>query len=271
MLDDSRQIYEECANLLPNWRQMSKTELANKYIEDPSSDIAQSCFSALVCLYWKMIGAYYSKQNYKIASELDCYDWLIDGIYKALDQHAWTDPLSKLYEDPKGPEKAIVVCILSLRANYYQYTNYDKRKLNYTNLSLDSLEEESSDGYYLPYVDKYETIEDYLYMNVNHFFSVKDYFSAFFLDALFNFNLIVDKKHEYGYNISINKLSHYINSVGDDYCIQFSHEYGLPVEDVKNAFSYLRRMPSYRIHSNLNSNLNRLKKDETLYKLLEES
>ena len=32
MLDEYKQIYIECANLIPNWRKLSKSELANLYI-----------------------------------------------------------------------------------------------------------------------------------------------------------------------------------------------------------------------------------------------
>ena len=34
MLDEYKQIYIENANLIPNWREMSKSELANLYIEN---------------------------------------------------------------------------------------------------------------------------------------------------------------------------------------------------------------------------------------------
>ena len=200
-------------------------------------------------------------------SGVDCYDWIIDGITEALKDRVWKNPDNQLYSDKKGPEKAIVVNIMSIRANFYQYTKYDKRKINYTSYSLDELEENCSDGYITQYEDKYDNLFDYIKQQVIESFSKKDYFIGFFLDALHNFNLFfkdIDRKDV----IDIKKFNRYIESVDDNYLHYFSTSYEIEFEIVKNAFSYLKIMPAYRIHSNINRTINLLKNDEYLYSIL---
>lgn len=269
MLDDYKQLYIDCADIIPNWRQLSKNELANLYIEHENEVIANSYFSALICKFWNLVSHYYYKQGIKVATELDCYDWIIDGITEALKDRVWKNPENKLFTDKKGPEKAIVVNIMSIRANFYQYTKYDKRKINYTSYSLDQLEESCSDGYITPYEDKYEGLFDYVKKEIKEFFSKKDYFVVFFLDALYNFNLFfsdLDRKDV----VDIKKFNRYIENVDDNYLKSFSKLYDIDLENVTHAFTYLKFMPSYRIHSNISRTMNLLKNDESLYAILGE-
>lgn len=270
MLDEYKQIYIENANLIPNWRNMSKSELAKLYIQHEGTDIANSYFSAIMCKYWNLIGSYYYKQDVKIANETDCYDWLIEGITYALEKRVWEDPENALYNDPKGPEKAMTVCITSTRATFYQYTKHDKRSLNYTLLSLDSLEENSSDGFFLPFFDSYETLQSYVNDKVIEAFNKKDYFVCFFLDALFNSNIIVDKSKAGDYNINISKFCNYVNEMTDKYLYRISLQYKIDYIILKSAFVYIQTMPHYRIHSNINRVMNMLRKDNSLRSLLGE-
>lgn len=270
MLDEYKQIYVECADLIPNWRSLSKSELANLYIENEGTEIANSYFSALMCKYWNLIGSYYYRQQVKIANETDCYDWLIEGLTYALEKKVWTDQANNLYGDPKGPEKAMTVCIASCRSTFYQYTQHDKRSLNYTLLSLDYLEENSSDGFFIPYEDKYETIQSYQKELINKFFSKKDYFVCFFIDALFNANIIVDKSGKLDYNVNISKFCKYIEEMDDLYLTRFAIDNDLDKNSVINAFTYIQNMPHYRIHFNMNRVINILKHDDNLHSLLEE-
>lgn len=268
MLDEYKQIYIECANLIPDWRKLSKSELANLYIENEDNDLANSYFSALMCKYWNLIGSYYYKQHVKIASETDCYNWLIDGLTYALNKRVWKDESNILFNDEKGPEKAMTVCITSSRATFYQYTQHDNRSLNYTLLSLDQLQENSSDGFFIPYEDKYENLHSYIKILINKYFDKKDYFICFFVDALFNANIIVDKDDITSYNISINRFSRYIKEMDEDYLRKFSYENNIDFNVVKKAFSYLQIMPHYRLHYNINRVKNMLKKDDILHNLL---
>lgn len=270
MLDEYKQIYTECADLIPDWRNLSKSELANLYIENENNDLANSYFSALMCKYWNLIGSYYYKQHVKIASETDCYDWLIEGLTYALEKRIWKDESNVLFNDSKGPEKAMTVCISSSRATFYQYTQHDNRSLNYTLLSLDQLQENSSDGFFIPYEDKYENIQLYLKNMINNFFDKKDYFVCFFIDALFNANILVDKNNIVDYNISISKFLKYVKEMDHEYLNKFSYENNLNFDSVKKAFSYIQNMPHYRLHYNINRVINILKKDDALHNLLKD-
>ena len=223
-----------------------------------------------MCKYWNLIGSYFYKQRVKIASETDCYNWLIDGLQHALEKRVWKNPDNVLFNDDKGPEKAMTVCITSARATFYQYTQHDNRSLNYTLLSLNQLEENSSDGFFLPYEDKYEITQYYIKDILTKFFNDGDYFTCFFIDALFNADLIVDKNNLTDYNINIKEFCKYLDGVTDEYLRRFSMEYELDNQKVLNAFSCVKNLPHYKLHSNINRVVNTLKKDIVLYSLLQD-
>ena len=268
MLDEYKQLYVENANLIPNWRELSKNDLANLYLENENADIANSYFSALICKFWNLIGSFYHKQGVKVASESDCYDWIVDGITKALSERAWKDSNNKLFDDPKGPEKAIMVCIMCFRANFYQYTKYDKRKLNYYSYSLDELEDNYSDGYFSSYEDRYYNITAHLKNIITEFLDKKDYVAMFLVDALYNCDITNNQDDDGAVNIK--KFSKYLDLINDEYLTQFSEEYEIELEKVKSAFNCLQRLPHYKIHADINKAMNTLKKDDTLHSLLGE-
>ena len=269
MLEEYKELYIQCANLIPNWEKLSKSELANKYLESEEQSVKDACLSALMCKYWNLIGSYYYRQGIKQAQDVDCYDWLTEGILKALNQHVWTNPDNVLFNDKKGPEKAMTVCISSARLTYYQYINHDNRKLNYQSISLESIETDSSDGYFMPTKDKYFTVQGYVQDLVKQFYKVKDYFICFFIDALFNDDL-VDIKMGTQYSISINKFNKYVTEMTEDHLKIFSQQYDIKFNEVKDAFFYIKIMPTYRVHANINRGLNILKNDQMLLNLLVE-
>ena len=268
MLEDTKNSYIECANLIPNWRDLSISELANLYVESDDDTFKNSCFSALMCKHWKMIGMFYYKQGIKSASEIDCHDWVVDGILGALQDRVWLNPNNSLYNDPKGPEKAMNVFIRSTRANYYQFIAYDKRSLNYNSLSLDALEENSSDGYYLSYQDQYSLLNEHVKELVVDSFNKKDYFLSFFYDAVFNSVLLDDCKEKN--NLSMKKINKYIANLSEEDLKNFSDRYSLDFESVKKSIFYINNMPSYKIQYNTTRAMNTLKNDNILYDLLKD-
>ena len=268
MLDEYRQLYEECANLIPDWKKLSKTELANLYIEHEQDFLANSYFSALICKFWNLISSYYYRQGIKVASEQDCYDWLITGITQALRQRVWKNPDNVLFNDPKGPEKAITICIMSDRANYYQYVKYDKRKLNYSSLSLDVLEENSSDGYFIPYYDTYISLTDYIVQLIKTKFEQQDYFFCFLVDAIMNFDIIIDNDKESYYNIDIKKFNKFVDNIDISYIEYFSNTYNQSIDIVKAASYRFKTIPTYMIYPEINRVITLLKHDEMFYSLL---
>lgn len=264
MLEEYKKLYEENASLIPEWKKMSVPELANRYL-DCSEKEKEAYLSAIICKYWKYINNYYYRQEIKIASIEDCYDWVIEGISQALSECAWKDEKSTIYGDPKGPEKAIVKCIMCIRANYYQYTKYDKRRLNYNSFSLEQLEEDASDGFYVPYQDKIFDTDSYIRQLIIDKFNNKEYFFSLFLDALFNFNLLSNKNNT---DIDIGKFTRYITEFNDDKKKEFSDCYGIDLSETSKAINKLKIMPLYMIHYNINQTLNQLRKDTFLKELL---
>lgn len=266
MMDEYKQIYTECANLVEGWKKLSKSELANLYIQHKQEPISDSYLAAILLKHWNLISHFYYKQGIKEASEEDCYDWLVEGITSALKDQAWNDPNNSLYNDEKGPEKAMMVCIMSVRANYYQYIKYDKRRLNYNNLSLDFLEESSSDGFFIPYNDNHLELPDYVKSLVIEKFEQKDFFFCFLVDCLLNSN-VLDNQSDDSF-VKINKITRCINNIDDSYYQYFSKNYEIEIERVKKSLLYVKIMPSYRIHYNITRVLNELKKDMLLKDLL---
>lgn len=268
MLDEYKQIYRDCADLIPNWKKLNKNELANLYIDHENDPSANSYFSALILKFWNLIGHFYYKQEIKFAAEEDCYNWLITGITFALNKRVWKDPNNKLYEDEKGPEKAIMTCIMSDRANYYQYTRYDKRNLNYNSLSLENLEENSSDGFFIPYTDNYITLTTYVLDKVKEAFANNNFFYGFFIDALFNYDIVIKDKHTSDYIISLNKFKKYITHIDTTFLKDFSNLYNIAFDIVMKGYKVIGTLPSYQIHAKTNQILNNLKKDDLLFSLL---
>ena len=77
-----------------------------------------------------------------IASTEDVYNWLIDSITYALHHKAWRNPKSSIYNDPNGPDKVINRQIRCRRYTAYQSFNRYKRKPQYTDMSLDDINDE---------------------------------------------------------------------------------------------------------------------------------
>ena len=86
MLDEYKQLYKENADLIKNWRKLSKTELCNKYVEAVNNNDAnqESYLSAVIYSFWYIIRRSYYAQQFKLASEEDVYSWYIDGVLCAL-------------------------------------------------------------------------------------------------------------------------------------------------------------------------------------------
>lgn len=268
MLEESKQLYIQCANLIPNWKKLSKNDLANLYLSEINKDKKNSYLSAIVCKFWNLVDNFYYRQGIKVATELDCQDWVIDGILKALEECAWKKEDSSLFNDPKGPEKAITVCIYSIRANFYQYASYDKRSLNYNSISLEGIEENASDGFFIPFIDKKNDLDDYIVDLIKKSFEKKDYFLCFFYDLLFGLDIITQNEDDKKDFISLNKLIRFLNRVDKNYLLYFSNNYDIDINKVEKSFSYIRYMPRYKIRYNMDRSIRNLKNDETIKDLL---
>ena len=121
------EIYNSCyetANSLRDWQKLNKNDIANLYLDNRYTEMGNIYGAALLCKYWYKVGLIW-KNNKKAMTQEDCYEIVWDGIEKAMDYAAWRNPENSLYQDPNGPDKAINVCIDSVRKVYYTFTNRD--------------------------------------------------------------------------------------------------------------------------------------------------
>lgn len=143
MLEDMRKSYFDQANLIPGWRQMSKTELANGYIAHEGQEPGESqYFSALMCRYWPAVYKFcQNSQSVRLQPE-DFVGWVSDALALAFKYRRWIDPTNKLYSDPNGPDKVINRCLATIRVRYYHDCNLNRSKVNYRCDSIDRQLEE---------------------------------------------------------------------------------------------------------------------------------
>lgn len=234
-MEELKALYIQSASLIPNWEKLSRNDCANGYVENINKDdeLATAYLSALIIKFWNILTKNYYSQQIKIANEYDCHDILIDGIMKALNAHVWTDPNNILYGDPNGPEKAINVCLMSTKINFFNAVNRNKRKVNYTNASLNKLEEDSADGFYIQAPEEDFIGEGFYDSLIIKLFNDKEYFVAFVLDGLLTFNFFDLVNKEYRFNKK--KLKHHLKYVDIDYLKIFAGNYNLDYNLVKKA------------------------------------
>ena len=273
MLDEYKASYEECANLISNWKSLSINDLANKYVyyQEINNLMADSYLSAIICRYWKVINKSYYKQIIIIATPEDVYEWVLEGIMKALTNHVWLDPKNSLYNDPLGADKAIKVCIGSARINFFNAVNYTKRKINKYTMSLDELEENSPDGYYLPSSKEPEFFTTYIYTKVKSFFDDYNYFSAFLLDSLINADVFSDLSGKNFHELSFRKLIKHLRNLDDHYCKIFSDTYDIDFLKVDKAANFIKNLSRDRMIRNIYNLLFLLKKDKDLINYIKDN
>lgn len=264
MLEEYKHIYEQKAASIDNYATISTTILCNKYIEYKpiNKDLAEAYLSAIVIRYWPLLSKYYAN-NYLVASPEDCYNWLITSILYALDKHKWLDPENKLFEDKNGPDKVIRKVMQSERLTFYQAINRRKRKINYLIQSLEELKEDFGDA----------VIEDESYVEDNldfvwkdyvvNIFNKKDYFLAFFIDAIVNIdcldeNSLIDKQ----------RVAKHFRNMTSDYLKIFSQFYDIPLPQVEKGYQYFSNYSSYKIYFQIDRCLNILRKDSKFIKLM---
>lgn len=257
MLDE---IYNSCyleAERLTNWQRLNKNEIANLYLDNRRTENNSIYAAALLCKYWYKVGLIW-RDNKNAMTQEDCYEIVWDGIEKAMDYAPWRDPNNSLYNDPNGPDKAINVCIESIRKNYYVFSNRDKRKSSHMSnvSSLDNLYSIAKDGVA-------ELTEDYavpsqeteLYLNslVDKFISKGRLSEAILLDTImFNDCTVSDGIIV---KFSIRLLVMTIHSLGDDFITYFSNQYKVPKNTIKECLEEINSLSFKKLHTLLNITL----------------
>lgn len=275
MLEDYKESFRQCADLVDGWQELSKNELCRKYVENEGNpDIQNSYFGAIMYRYWNLIAKYHYMSS-NVASPEDCYEWLEDSVYCCLTLKSWENKDSSIYRDPNGPDKVINRCMKCARLTYYQFINRKKRKDNFGLLSLDELSElfgttvsepESSENLEDD-IGKW-AIEDY----IRYLFLQKDYFASALLDAIQTqevFDVTTSKECGQQIKFSLRKLTRFMSTIEDDYVHKFADRYNLPYDSVEFGMSYFRKLKQPTIKAKIQTVLERLQNDPFI-KLLKE-
>ena len=242
MIREYKESCAQSAQFIENWKAIDRNELCRLYVKNKDNSVlADSYLSAILYKFWNVTEHNYYTQKYKIATEADCIDWTVEGVLYALDHHVWDDPNNSLFEDSKGPEKAINVSIYSTKLNFYQRIKHQKEKISYESISLEQLMENASDSYYTPVYDKDTSTDSYISNLIKESFDKKDYMKAFVLDGIVNTNVfetvIEDNK---AYTVfDDKKLRKHLRKLDSNYCKIFSSRYNIDFEDVLDSIRYI--------------------------------
>jgi len=276
MLDEYKELYRQCADLIDDWQKLSKNDLCREYVKNAGRpDIQDSYFAAIMYRYWNLIPKYYyMSQN--VASPEDCYEWLEDSVYGCLKATSWDREDSSIYKDPNGPDKVINRCMKCARLTFYQFINRKKRKDNFGMLSLDELTELFGSTVEEPACSENVTdgitqwaLESY----IRKLFSKKDYFVAVLIDVISSqdvFDVSVNSEtHVVTTKFNVKKVTKFIVNIDDTYINSFSKKYKIDIDTVKDGFSYFMSLRSPTIRAKTLTCLERLQHD-SFFKLLHE-
>lgn len=264
MLEEYKRMYEEKASVIPNWRQISKNDLCNLYVDcdENHNELAENYLAAIICRYWPAIDKLYTMSS-NCATKEDCYEWLIDAIMYALNHRAWKDPKNKLFEDEKAPDKVINRCIKSVRLTFYQGVNRDKRRLNFQLLSIEDLQDKLKDALIPHYEQEYEEMKvKYAKDQVIAFFNRKEYIIAFILDGILFTDCFkrIQENDDFYLVFSISKLCKTLRNLDESYFKVFSKRYNIPINTVTSAYSYVEKLTPSKLETRVKNSLIQFRK-----------
>ena len=230
MLNEYKQLYKDNADsVLPNWKSIDRNDLCRQYVQnkDILSDVEKNAYiSAIIYKFWNLISFTYNKQEGSliVLSYEDCYELLMESILYVLEKAVWNNKDSSLYNDKKAPEKAISIRMKSISGNEKYLSLFtDKKKINNLSYSLDALQDNSSDGYYLKYdinnIDSIyvkDIINKFIYKSISNY----EYFRAFIFDIIYNDSSCISDN-----TFDIKKLHRICKKLDNDYLIYFFNQY----------------------------------------------
>lgn len=260
MLENLKQIYAQQADIVENWKQYSKNELCNLYIEHEHDMLGEAFLAAIFCKYWNKISTLYRTSKPAATAE-DCYEWMVESILYALKNRKWLDPSNKLFSDPNGPDKVINRVIASRRATFFQQLLADKRKISISTSSMEQLQEETND-YLTPFEDnvKDKALNMDLVEVMQSLFNRKEYFSAFFIDAVLNGDCFAIEEDSLNMKFDEKKCIKYIKNLTAEYCDIFAEQYNLDKTLVNSTLKYIQGYDNIDYHQKIKYNTHVLKR-----------
>ena len=248
MLDEIKKIYEDSADLyFPDWRKCNKNEAVLLAIEHKNKNDYDGYIGAIMTKYWPKLCKYYNRCKLVVTPE-DVHSWLSQAVMYAIERHPWTNENSSIYGDKNAPDKVINRVMESRRLTFYQQLNRYNRKINSALISLDSLSEDMADTYTPISEDEHTFIIDDLVIKA---FEAKDYFTAFFVDAIESERFNVGGRHK--------KLVTHLSNL-DSHCDIFANRYGLSMDSVRKASTYITRLDRDVIKKKIDTTLNDMKR-----------
>lgn len=230
-LNDLKAQYEQiCTNELDKY---NCTKIADMYLSSFSIAEKNKYMSYLICSTWNLLQKIYYQNNNVLTAE-DCYDIFIQTLHYVIKMHVWTNPNSTLYKDDKAFEKAMAITIQSRRKNFLKAKYRQKRVINSTKFSLDSMEEDFQDGYFSIHEDNFddECIPE-LAEIIKSLFYEKKYVASFILEAIIYNNIFTDE-----YELDMRKLRKYLRNIDFDFCNYFANKYDLNIDEVLYCLRY---------------------------------
>ena len=125
---------------VPDWRMMTKTQLANSYCdadEEGNETVREGSLYGLMCKYWYMIPYFYTHNRFMRYEIEDFVSWLYEALMLGLQYRRWRDPEFEVSKLENGAEKVFNRCFFTIRNRYIVDINRDKHKINYMYTSLD--------------------------------------------------------------------------------------------------------------------------------------
>lgn len=256
MLESYKKSYESVADKIDGWRAADKNDLFRSYIEyehDPV--LSEALAAAIICRYWGAINKFYLK-SYKATNVYECYNWLIQSFLATLKYRPWCNPENSLYNDPKGPDKAMNTILNSRRQEFFQNSNMIKRRVNYGAASIEELQENVGDSAF-PISADYEDIDSMLDIKnlVLEAFENKEYLLAFMVDGIINYNTFdIDKKNGNKVTFNMKKLYRVLHHLDRGYYNNFVKMFNVDASEAKNAIEECKKLTRAKLYSAMKRN-----------------
>lgn len=200
----------------------------------------------------------YTNKSATVADWQDVHDWLVDSITYVAEQRAWEKPGSTLRERKHWADSAVNMRMKCTRINAYQASNRDKRYLDYTSASLESLEEEYGDAFQQNFAeDPLFLSDDEAYGLVKGYINHQEYFTALVVDAVVNHNVLEYNEAE-GSQLSVKRLRKHLSTLPDDFARYLQEEYSVSEKQATSAVSAVRSLDGARLETNVRKTLQQL-------------